>query len=84
LYSRPVFHCFGLVLAIMASLTPRNRHGACGIFQPHPVMEAIQNEKCTAVHGVPSMFIAMLNTLISKITVFAFAHRHHGRLALPD
>ena len=56
----PFFHCFGLVLAITACVT----HG-CGmvpidVFKPDMVMQAIQDEKCTAVHGVPTMFIAML------------------------
>jgi len=56
----PFFHCFGLVLAVMACLT----HGCAMVpvehFSPVPVMSAIQNEKCTAVHGVPTMFIFML------------------------
>ncbi len=54
----PFFHCFGLVLGIMASVT----HGAAMVpisyFSPLKVMSAIQNERCTAVHGVPTMFIA--------------------------
>ncbi len=56
----PLFHCFGCVLGVMASVT----HGATMVmvhyFQPVPVMQAIQMERCTAVHGVPTMFIAML------------------------
>lgn len=56
----PFFHCFGLVLAIMASIT----HGTTMIpvehYQPLAVLSALQQEKCTAVHGVPTMFIAML------------------------
>ncbi len=56
----PFFHCFGLVLAIMASIT----HGTTMIpvehYQPLAVLSALQSEKCTAVHGVPTMFIAML------------------------
>ncbi len=57
----PFFHCFGMVLAITASVT----HGTAMIpieqFNPLAVMDAIQREKCTAVHGVPTMFIAMLD-----------------------
>jgi fatty-acyl-CoA synthase len=56
----PFFHCFGLVLAIMASLTHATAMVPVEYFSPIPVMEAIQNEQCTAVHGVPTMFIAML------------------------
>jgi fatty-acyl-CoA synthase len=56
----PFFHCFGLVLAILASVT----HGATMVpidyYQPIKVMEAVQNEECTALHGVPTMFIAIL------------------------
>lgn len=57
----PFFHCFGMVLAISASFT----HGTAMIpieqFHALDVMTAIQKEKCTAVHGVPTMFIAMLD-----------------------
>ncbi len=56
----PFFHCFGLVLATMACIT----HGSAMIpveaYSPVPVMNAISSERCTAVHGVPTMFIAML------------------------
>ncbi len=56
----PLFHCFGLVLATMACIT----HGSTLVpverFSPVPVMNAIATEHCTAVHGVPTMFIAML------------------------
>ncbi|MEF9864155.1 MAG: AMP-binding protein [Christensenellaceae bacterium] len=56
----PLFHCFGCVLGVMAAYT----HGATMVlvdhFNPLKVMDGIQKEKCTAVHGVPTMFIAML------------------------
>ena len=55
----PFFHCFGMVLAMMASIT----HGTGMVplpYSPLKVMKAISEEKCTAVHGVPTMFIAML------------------------
>ncbi|NLL66973.1 MAG: AMP-binding protein [Clostridiaceae bacterium] len=55
----PLFHCFGMVLAVMASVT----HGTAMVpldYNPVRVMDAIMNEQCTAVHGVPTMFIAML------------------------
>ena len=56
----PFFHCFGMVLAIMASVT----HGTTMIpleyFQAGQALEAITKEKCTAMHGVPTMFIAVL------------------------
>lgn len=56
----PLFHCFGLVLATMASLTHATAIVPVEYFRPTWVMDAIQNENCTAVHGVPTMFIAML------------------------
>lgn len=56
----PFFHCFGLVLGIMAAVT----HGTAMIpllfYTPMKVMHTLEYEKCTAVHGVPTMFIAML------------------------
>jgi len=56
----PMFHCFGMVLAMTASMT----HGAtmCPItaFSPAKGLDCINKEKITACHGVPTMFIAML------------------------
>ncbi|MCX7745544.1 MAG: AMP-binding protein [Clostridia bacterium] len=56
----PLFHCFGLVLGVMACVTHGTTMVPIEYYQPLKVMEAIQNEGCTAVHGVPTMFIAML------------------------
>lgn len=57
----PLFHCFGLVLGIMAILT----HGSSVVvieqFDPLMVLAAVQKERCTALYGVPTMFIAELN-----------------------
>lgn len=57
----PFFHCFGCVLGTLAAVT----HGSAMIlleqFDPLRVLQAVQNEKCTALHGVPTMFIAELN-----------------------
>ena len=56
----PFFHCFGCVLGVMACVT----HGATmvpvEIFDPLKVLRTIEAERCTAVHGVPTMFIAEL------------------------
>ncbi|MBZ4646652.1 MAG: acyl-CoA synthetase (AMP-forming)/AMP-acid ligase [Clostridia bacterium] len=56
----PFFHCFGCVLGVMACVT----HGATMVpieyFRPLEVLQAIEKERCTAVHGVPTMFIFML------------------------
>ena len=63
----PLFHCFGLVLGVMAILT----HGAtavvCENFDPLLVLASVQKEKCTALYGVPTMFIAELNHPMFKL-----------------
>jgi len=56
----PLFHCFGLVLGVMACLTHATSMVVLPYFRPQDVLEACQNEKCTALHGVPTMFIAVL------------------------
>jgi len=57
----PFFHCFGIVLGVMACVTKGATMVPLEYFHPLRVMEAIQKEKCTGVHGVPTMFIAMLD-----------------------
>lgn len=56
----PFFHCFGSVLAIMASVTHGTTMVPVEIFDPLKVLQTLDSEKCTAVHGVPTMFIAEL------------------------
>jgi mevalonyl-CoA ligase len=58
----PLFHCFGLTLGLMATFT----HGGKVVypaesFDPVASMHAISDEQCTALHGVPAMFEAILN-----------------------
>jgi fatty-acyl-CoA synthase len=57
----PMFHCFGCVLAMCAVIT----HGCTMVFveefDPLMVLASVQKEKCTALYGVPTMFIAELN-----------------------
>ena len=57
----PLYHCFGMVLSNVAALT----HGTALVypaeaFDPLTVLESIEAERCTALHGVPTMFIAEL------------------------
>ncbi|MGE0621878.1 MAG: AMP-binding protein [Pseudomonadales bacterium] len=57
----PMYHCFGMVLGTLVCVA----HGAtmvlpCEVFDPLPVLKAVQDERCTALHGVPTMFIAEL------------------------
>lgn len=56
----PFFHCFGLVLAVMACLTHASAMVPLEWYRPVDFMRAIQDEECTAVHGVPTMYIAVL------------------------
>jgi len=56
----PFFHCFGCVLGVMACVTHGSTMVPVEIFDPLKVLETIEKEKCTAVHGVPTMFIAEL------------------------
>lgn len=57
----PLFHCFGVVLATMNCLT----HGCTEVmvekFDPLLVLASVHKERCTALYGVPTMFIAELN-----------------------
>jgi fatty-acyl-CoA synthase len=58
----PLYHCFGMVLGNLACLT----HGATIVypndgFDALSVLQTVQDEKCTALHGVPTMFIAELD-----------------------
>ena len=58
----PFYHCFGMVLGNLACTT----HGACMVvpgesYEPLAVMETVQAERCTALYGVPTMFIGELD-----------------------
>lgn len=56
----PFFHCFGCVIGVLASYT----HGAClcpvEAFDPLTVLQTVEERKCTALYGVPTMFLAEL------------------------
>jgi fatty-acyl-CoA synthase len=57
----PLYHCFGMVLSVLACVT----HGATMVFPGEAfdageVLKAVEAERCTALHGVPTMFIAEL------------------------
>lgn len=57
----PLFHCFGIVLATMNSLTHGSTQVMVERFDPLTVLASIHKERCTALYGVPTMFIAELN-----------------------
>jgi fatty-acyl-CoA synthase len=57
----PLYHCFGMVMASLACVT----HGSTAVFpgeafEPGATLAAVAEERCTALHGVPTMFIAEL------------------------
>ncbi|KAF8553800.1 acyl-CoA synthetase [Imleria badia] len=57
----PLFHCFGLVLGNLAAWS----HGACVVypsemFDPKAIVDAVEQERCTALHGVPTHFLGVL------------------------
>ncbi|WP_017728718.1 AMP-binding protein [Halalkalibacterium ligniniphilum] len=57
----PFFHCFGCVLGTLACVSVGATMVPIQEFNPKVVLEAVQNERCTGLHGVPTMFIAELN-----------------------
>ena len=56
----PMFHCFGMVLAMTASMTHGVTMSPITRFSPRKGLACINKEKITCFHGVPTMFIAML------------------------
>jgi len=57
----PFYHCFGMVISVLGCLS----HGACVVipapyFDPEAILGAVESEKCTVLHGVPTMFVAEL------------------------
>ncbi len=57
----PFFHCFGCVLGTMSCVVSGATMVPLVAYNPVHVLETIEKERCTAVHGVPTMFIAELN-----------------------
>lgn len=57
----PLFHCFGCVLALCAIITRGGTMVMVENFDPLTVLASVQKERCTALYGVPTMFIAELN-----------------------
>ena len=76
----PLFHCFGCVLGYMATAT----HGSAIVFpaeafDPLASMKAVQEEKATALYGVPTMFLACLELIHNKTVEYTgFEHLRTG------
>ncbi len=68
----PMFHCFGMVLAMTATMTHGGTILPLPYFSPKPALACIHQEHITAFHGVPTMFIAMLEHRDFAATDFSF------------
>jgi fatty-acyl-CoA synthase len=75
----PMFHCFGMVLAVLACMTHGSAMVMVEYFSPSKVLKAVHEEKCTALHGVPTMFITMLDH--PAIKGVDFSHMRTGIMA---
>ena len=81
----PYYHCFGMGMGNLAATS----HGATMVipapgFDPALTLQAVQDEKCTSLYGVPTMFIAELALPnFADYDLSTPAHRDHGRLAVP-
>ncbi len=76
----PLYHCFGMVLAVLACVSV----GAAMVFpgeafDPVATLQAVSEEKCTALHGVPTMFIAELDH--PRFAEFDLSHLRTGIMA---
>ena len=82
----PFYHCFGMVMGNLGCTT----HGSCMVipeaaFDPEATLRAVQEERCTSLYGVPTMFIAQLeHPEFALVRPLEPAHGDHGRLAVPD
>ena len=62
----PMFHCFGCVLGVMACVNHASTMVILEAYNPLHVMASIDQEKCTALYGVPTMFLAVLEHKMFK------------------
>lgn len=75
----PMFHCFGMVLAMTASVTHGVTMSPLSYFSPKRALDCINREKITCFHGVPTMFIAMLEN--ENFPKTDFSHMRTGIMA---
>ncbi|MCP5087741.1 MAG: AMP-binding protein [Rhodobacteraceae bacterium] len=76
----PLYHCFGMVMGVLGCIT----HGSCMVFpgeafDPLETLQAVAEEKCTALYGVPTMFIAELEH--PEFGEFDLSHLRTGVMA---
>ena len=75
----PLFHCFGCVLGVLAAVTHAVTMVLLETFDPVDVMASVEEERCTALYGVPTMFIAVLQHKLFK--KFDFSSLRTGIMA---
>ncbi len=68
----PMFHCFGMVLSMTASMTHGTTMYPMPYFSPKPSLACVHNEHITAFNGVPTMFIAMMQHADFAKTDFSY------------
>ena len=68
----PMFHCFGMVLSMTASMTHGTTMYPLPYFSPKPALACVHNEHITAFNGVPTMFIAMMEHPDFEKTDFSY------------
>ena len=76
----PLYHCFGMVLAVLACVSVGATMVCPGeSFDPEATLQAVSEEQCTALHGVPTMFIAELDH--PRFAEFDLSHLRTGIMA---
>ncbi|WP_446098079.1 AMP-binding protein [Bacillus velezensis] len=75
----PFFHCFGCVLGVLACVSAGAAMIPIEQFSPPAVLKTVEKEACTALHGVPTMFIALLND--SRFSEYDLSHVRTGIMA---
>ncbi|WP_340640693.1 AMP-binding protein [Bacillus atrophaeus] len=75
----PFFHCFGCVLGVLACVSAGAAMIPVQEFDPAAVLTAVEQEKCTALHGVPTMFIAELHH--KRFPSYDLSHLRTGIMA---
>ena len=78
----PFYHCFGMVMGNLAATS----HGACMVipapsFEPAATLQAVSDEACTSLYGVPTMFIAELGLLDKGEAEYDLSHLRTGIMA---
>ncbi|MGE6752507.1 AMP-binding protein [Rossellomorea sp. NPDC071047] len=75
----PFFHCFGCVLGTLACVSVGATMVPLQEFDPKHVLQTVQDEKCTGLHGVPTMFISELN--LPDFDQYDLSHLRTGIMA---